>query len=113
MNDFIDCGRKGIARLDQIFIHELHGKKRLFAKVTQLEVVPGQLDHVLRLQMYRVVPHSIIVGLPRITANYPYVLPVEEDFEAQSRDGIPGLRLVEDRNAAQSFMLVDYTIHYL
>jgi hypothetical protein len=66
--------------------------------------------------MYRIVPDSaMFVGLPCLTAKHLYMLPVEEDMtaEPQGLGGIGNLRLVEDQNAVQSLMLVDYTIQYL
>jgi hypothetical protein len=68
------------------------------------------------LQMYRIVPDSnMFVGLPCLTAKYLYMLPVEEDMtaEPQGFGGIGSLRFVEDQNAVQSLMLVEYTIRYL
>ena len=113
MNDIIDCGIRGIVRLDQIFIHELVRERRLFARVTKVEPIPGQFDSILGLQLYRVLPDSIFVGLPRISAKHLYMLPVEDDGEAQVLGGNRMLRLAEKENAVHSMMLVDYTVHWL
>jgi hypothetical protein len=113
MNDIIDCRARGIVRLDQIFVHELIRKRRLFARVTKLEPVAGQRDSILGFQMYHVLPDTMFIGLASISAKHLYMLPVEDEDKAQTLGEYPMLRLAENENAVYSMMLVDYTVHWL
>ena len=79
MGSFIECTNGQIARIDQIFVHEILQKKRLFCKATLVERGGMQVDPILGLRMFAFASPeqaSTIIGLPSVTARRLYILPV-------------------------------------
>jgi hypothetical protein len=81
MGNFIRLQSGQIPRIDQIFVHELNHRNRLFCKVT---LVQHDTNPVLKLQMHRfVAPQTatIMVGLPALTAERLCMLPANPDAD--------------------------------
>ena len=107
MGNFIQLQNGRIAQIDQIFVHELNHRDRLFCKFTlvQYGTNPAHRDPVLKLQMHCFVTlqtATIIVGLPERL----YILPVNLEDKDWCR------RLYLEREEAD-LMLVDYNVKYL
>jgi len=95
-----------IVRIDGIFAHKLHGKERLFTKVT--EVIQTDIrDRILDLPLLRLADNpddDMIVGLPSIYSKRIYIIPVKLDF-----NGITGL----GESDAVDFVLIDWEVKFL
>jgi hypothetical protein len=113
MGNFIQLQRGQIARIDRIFVHELNHRNRLFCKVTLVQhgTNPAHRDPVLKLQMHHfVAPQTatIMAGLPALTAERLYMLPVNLKDKDVYR------RLCLERGEADAdLMLVGYNVKYL
>ncbi|KAI9748387.1 MAG: hypothetical protein M4579_007241 [Chaenotheca gracillima] len=78
-----------IARLDHGFVHELHpGERRLFAKVTQVDLNDGKMDAVLNIPRMQLAGSDEIIGLRRINGKRLYVVPLVAEERTSGLGGI-------------------------
>jgi hypothetical protein len=113
MGDFLECRGGKVARIDQLFVHELQGIKRVFAKITAAERTVNQRDDILELPTYRLADGEFIIGLPTISSKRLYMLSVVEVPNSGEESGYQRLKIEKGATAAHSLLLVDYTIQFL
>ncbi len=96
--DFVYYHHQQIARLNQLFVHELNPIRRAFAVISKVQDTALK-DPVLNLPLLRFTVNDQglnMIGLPAIDFNKLYILPVSE------RDEEPGqLRLGGDETLIQ------------
>lgn len=93
--DYVQYQGDLIGRIDRIFVHEIsRGQKRLFAILTKCSAHPQQnLDPSFESPLLQLSDDTIIVGLPAISGQKIYVLPLKDkdlifvDWQIQLRGG--------------------------
>ena len=77
-------GNRGskVARMDEIFIHEQHNEKRLFASLTDVDDYDDGVqsrDVLLDLPLLKLSTNRRIIGLPAINAAKLYIVDLNHD----------------------------------
>jgi hypothetical protein len=117
MGDFIRYGANStIARIDQVFVHELSRKRRIFMKVTDVDTaITGRKDELLDVPILRILPPFgtaiRFVGLPAIHAEKLYIVPVKKP-RVQAGGRRSGLELGDSKSPGD-LLHVPWTVQYL
>lgn len=75
--DVIQYHGNEVGRLDQVFVHELMHVRRVFCLITRVISSPQhQKDNVLDMPLLQISNDQLIVGLPAISGQKLYMLPV-------------------------------------
>jgi hypothetical protein len=81
----IQFGQSQVGRIDQIFVHEIHGERRLFTRVTEAHLTSDR-DKILDLPLLAlgIEPEQVkFVGLPAIDGRMLYMVTMGEGKLAQ------------------------------
>lgn len=101
----------GILRIDQITVHTFEGRQRLFVMGTPLPPVAGTEDPMLGRGYRRIVltttPKPTLFGLPSISAEHMYVVPVRGNGDAVS------LATGDEVLTSTDFIWSQYTLQWL
>ena len=82
MGDFIEYDfanrTNRVGKVDGLFVHELLGVRRLFARVSEAEYEAGSVDLMLKPPILRLTGGTTLIGLPRIHSKSLYIVQVED-----------------------------------
>lgn len=79
--DVIQYHNSELGRLDQVFVHQLMHVRQIFCLVTKVLLSQDQRDNILDVPLLQPSKNQLIIGLPAVSGQKLYMLPVSRDSE--------------------------------
>ena len=81
VGNFIEYGANRVARIDGIFVHELTRVRRLFVRISEVDLAHNDTrDIVLDLPKVTFSGKVSIIGLPLVNERRLYVIPINNEL---------------------------------